>query len=163
MARHPWKFPTAGTLLLAVCAVPPFSMRLGHVDDGADRSGSTTRKAYDWIAEGEGPGFGPGANGPFVLVADLHHAAVPADRIAAELTSALRDTAGIACGPGRDRGAAGAGAVGDVPDGPGQLVAAAVPGPGPATAGHRRPAGAVAGTGRGYSHSHSRGHEQRSR
>ncbi|MDD9380832.1 MMPL family transporter [Streptomyces sp. ZAF1911] len=96
VARHPWKFLTAGTLLLALCAVPLFSLRLGHVDDGADRAGSTTRTAYDWIAEGEGPGFGPGANGPFVLVADLHDVAVPADRIGAELTAALRDTAGIA-------------------------------------------------------------------
>lgn len=96
VARHPWKFLTAGTLLLALCAVPLFSMRLGHVDDGADRAGSTTREAYDWIAGGQGPGFGPGANGPFLLVTDLHHATVPADRIGEELTAALRDTAGIA-------------------------------------------------------------------
>lgn len=96
VARHPWKFLTAGTLLLALCAVPLFSLRLGHVDDGADLAGRTTRNAYDWIAEGEGPGFGPGANGPFVLVADLHHATVPADRISAEVTAALRDSAGIA-------------------------------------------------------------------
>ncbi len=45
VARHPWKFPTAGTLLLALCAVPLFSLRLGHVNDGADRAGSTTRTA----------------------------------------------------------------------------------------------------------------------
>ncbi|MGW6685309.1 MMPL family transporter [Streptomyces sp. NPDC054961] len=96
VARRPWTFLTAGTLLLALCAVPLFSLRLGHVDDGADRPGSTTRNAYDWIAEGEGPGFGPGANGPFVLVTDLRHATVPADRISAEVTAALRDTAGIA-------------------------------------------------------------------
>lgn len=96
VARRPWTFLTAGTLLLALCAVPLFSLRLGHVDDGADRAGSTTRNAYDWIAEGEGPGFGPGANGPFVLVADLRHATVPADRISGEVTAALRGTAGIA-------------------------------------------------------------------
>lgn len=96
VARHPWKFLTAGTLLLALCSVPLFSMRLGHVDDGADKAGSTTRLAYDWIAGAQGPGFGPGANGPFVLVADLHHAAVPADRISGGLTAALRDTAGVA-------------------------------------------------------------------
>lgn len=96
VARHPWKFLTAGTLLLGLCAVPLFSMRLGHVDDGADKAGSSTRQAYDWTAEGGGPGFGPGANGTFVLVVDLHHATVPADRIGAELTTALRDTAGVA-------------------------------------------------------------------
>ncbi|WP_328302953.1 MMPL family transporter [Streptomyces sp. NBC_00435] len=96
VARHPWKFLTAGTLLLALCSVPLFSMRLGHVDDGADKAGSTTREAYDWIAGAQGPGFGPGANGPFVLVTDLHHTTVPADRIGGELTAALRDTAGVA-------------------------------------------------------------------
>ncbi|MFD5889016.1 MMPL family transporter [Streptomyces sp. NPDC060334] len=95
VARHPWKFLTAGTLLLAVCAVPMLSMRLGHVDDGADRAGTTTRQAHDWIAGGRGPGFGPGANGPFVLVTDLEGATAPADRIGGDLTAALRDTDGI--------------------------------------------------------------------
>ena len=46
-------------------AVPFASLRLGQPDDGNDRAGSTTRVAYDRLAEG----FGPGFNGPLVLAA----------------------------------------------------------------------------------------------
>ena len=46
-------------------AVPFASLRLGQPDDGNDRQGSTTRVAYDRLAEG----FGPGFNGPLVLAA----------------------------------------------------------------------------------------------
>ena len=96
VGRHPWRFLIAGTALLAVCAVPLLSMRLGHVDDGADPVGSTTRTAYDWIAQAEGPGFGPGANGPFTVVVDLRHATADAAQITGDLNSALQQTAGIA-------------------------------------------------------------------
>ncbi|MGW1065357.1 MMPL family transporter [Streptomyces aureus] len=96
VARRPWTFFTAGFVLLAVCATPLFSLRLGHIDDGADPAGSTTRQAYDWIADADGPGFGPGANGPFTLVVDLAHATVPADRVAARLSGDLPKTHGVA-------------------------------------------------------------------
>ncbi|MEU4656113.1 MMPL family transporter [Streptomyces sp. NPDC023723] len=95
VARHPWRFLTAGAAVLAVCAVPLFAMRLGHIDDGADPVGSTTRNAYDWIAAADGPGFGPGANGPFTVVVDLKGATEPSDRIADELSDALGKTAGV--------------------------------------------------------------------
>jgi len=54
-----------GGLLLVLLAVPFASLRLGQPDDGNDRAGSTTRVAYDRLAEG----FGPGFNGPLVLAA----------------------------------------------------------------------------------------------
>ena len=54
-----------GGLMLVLLAVPFASMRLGQPDDGNDRGGSTTRVAYDRLAEG----FGPGFNGPLVLAA----------------------------------------------------------------------------------------------
>lgn len=96
VARHPWRFFTAGFTLVALCAIPLFSMRLGHIDDGADPAGSTTREAYDWTAHAGGPGFGPGVNGPFTLVVDLAHATVTADRIADRLTDVLTKTHGVA-------------------------------------------------------------------
>ncbi|MEV6015753.1 MMPL family transporter [Streptomyces sp. NPDC051997] len=96
VARHPWRYFTAGFVLVALCSVPLFSMRLGHIDDGADPAGSTTRDAYDWIADADGPGFGPGVNGPFTLVVDLAHATVPADRVASRLTDGLTRTDGVA-------------------------------------------------------------------
>jgi putative drug exporter of the RND superfamily len=56
----------SGGLLLLLC-VPTLSLRLGSNDAGTDPAGSTTRAAYDLLAEG----FGPGFNGPFAMVAAL--------------------------------------------------------------------------------------------
>ena len=42
-------------------------MRLGFPDAGNDPPGTMTRQAYDLISEG----FGPGANGPLVIAAEL--------------------------------------------------------------------------------------------
>jgi RND superfamily putative drug exporter len=56
----------SGGLLLLLCA-PTLSLRLGSSDAGSDPSGSTTREAYDLLAEGFGPGFA----GPFAIVASL--------------------------------------------------------------------------------------------
>jgi RND superfamily putative drug exporter len=56
----------SGALLLALC-IPTLSLRLGSNDAGTDPSGTTTREAYDLLAEG----FGPGFNGPFAIVGAL--------------------------------------------------------------------------------------------
>jgi RND superfamily putative drug exporter len=56
----------SGALLLALC-IPTLSLRLGSNDAGTDPAGSSTREAYDLLAEG----FGPGFNGPFQMVAAL--------------------------------------------------------------------------------------------
>jgi RND superfamily putative drug exporter len=56
----------SGGLLLVLC-IPTLSLRLGSNDAGTDPSGTTTREAYDLLAEG----FGPGFNGPFAMVAAL--------------------------------------------------------------------------------------------
>jgi putative drug exporter of the RND superfamily len=56
----------SGALLIALC-IPTLSLRLGSNDAGTDPAGSSTRKAYDLLAEG----FGPGFNGPFQMVAAL--------------------------------------------------------------------------------------------
>ncbi|HSS84207.1 MAG TPA: MMPL family transporter, partial [Reyranella sp.] len=56
----------SGGLLLILC-IPTFSLRLGSNDAGTDPAGSSTREAYDLLAEG----FGPGFNGPFAMVAAL--------------------------------------------------------------------------------------------
>jgi putative drug exporter of the RND superfamily len=56
----------SGALLLALC-IPTLSLRLGSNDAGTDPAGTTTREAYDLLAEG----FGPGFSGPFSIVAAL--------------------------------------------------------------------------------------------
>ena len=46
--------------LLAVLAIPFFSIRLGASDQGNNPESSTTRKGYDLIAQGFGPGYNSG-------------------------------------------------------------------------------------------------------
>jgi putative drug exporter of the RND superfamily len=67
LTRRPWPAAIAGGLVLLVLAAPFASLRLGQPDDGNDARGSTTRQAYDRLAEG----FGAGFNGPLVLAASL--------------------------------------------------------------------------------------------
>ncbi|MFI9721963.1 MMPL family transporter [Streptomyces sp. NPDC052396] len=64
--RHPWWFLTGGLATAAVLAVPLFSIRLGHIGDGADPTSFTDRRAFDLMSAA----FGPGANGPLTLVID---------------------------------------------------------------------------------------------
>jgi putative drug exporter of the RND superfamily len=63
LTARPWLAAGAGVLVLLVLASPFTSLRLGQPDDGNDAASTTTRKAYDKLAEG----FGPGFNGPLVL------------------------------------------------------------------------------------------------
>jgi RND superfamily putative drug exporter len=65
--RRPWTAVLLSGALLLVLCIPTLSLRLGSNDAGTDPAGSTTREAYDLLAEG----FGPGFNGPFVLAAAL--------------------------------------------------------------------------------------------
>jgi putative drug exporter of the RND superfamily len=65
ITRRPLLSALVGVLVLVLLAVPFASLRLGQPDDGNDPPGSTTRVAYDRLAEG----FGPGFNGPLVLAA----------------------------------------------------------------------------------------------
>ncbi|MFE2854537.1 MMPL family transporter [Streptomyces lavendulae] len=96
VARRPWVFLTAGLLLLCVLALPAASMRLGHVDAGAQSTARTDRRAYDLITEG----FGAGANGPLTVVAQLDSGRIsdPAGRedLAASLRRELTAVPGVA-------------------------------------------------------------------
>ncbi|MGV1046922.1 MAG: MMPL family transporter [Solirubrobacterales bacterium] len=81
--RHPWPAAIVGTAVMVGLLLPVFSVRLGSSDAGNDPSGQTTRRAYDLLAEG----FGPGFNGPLQLVASLPHAndTTALDRISSTL------------------------------------------------------------------------------
>ena len=63
---RPWLFAIGGTVVLLVLAAPVLSLRLGFSDEGNFGQDTTTRKAYDLISEG----FGPGANGPLLVVVE---------------------------------------------------------------------------------------------
>ncbi|HEX5301279.1 MAG TPA: MMPL family transporter [Streptosporangiaceae bacterium] len=76
---------TGGTAVLCILAAPVLSMRLGHVDAGADPASYTGKQAYDEIASA----FGPGANGAFTVVVDLGQAASPRQALEGSLGQAL--------------------------------------------------------------------------
>ena len=65
--RRPWTAAIVATAVLLALAAPALGMRLGFPDAGNDKPGTMTRQAYDLISEG----FGPGANGPLVIVTEL--------------------------------------------------------------------------------------------
>ena len=65
--RRPWAAAIASGGLLLVLAIPALSIDLGSADAGTDPADSSTRKAYDLLATG----FGPGFNGPLQVVADV--------------------------------------------------------------------------------------------
>jgi len=79
----------AAAAVMLILAIPFFSMRLGSSDAGSDPSGSTTRKAYDLLATG----FGPGYNGPLQLVAQVNGAAQEA--AFTKVTAAVATTRGV--------------------------------------------------------------------
>jgi RND superfamily putative drug exporter len=64
--RHPWIVATVATGVLIVLAIPAFSLHMGVADAGASAPELTTRKAYDLLARG----FGPGFNGPLTVVVE---------------------------------------------------------------------------------------------
>jgi RND superfamily putative drug exporter len=91
--RRPWPAAlVAGAILLALAA-PALGMRLGFPDAGNDPPETMTRQAYDMISEG----FGPGANGPLVIAAELPDAGAKGtvDALAAD----LRQEEGVAYVP----------------------------------------------------------------
>ena len=65
--RRPWPPLVIGAVALVVLASPVLSLRLGFGDAGNRQTTDTTRRAYDLLSDG----FGPGFNGPLLLVADL--------------------------------------------------------------------------------------------
>ncbi len=65
--RRPWPGAIAGLVILLVLAAPVLSMRLAFADAGNRPTSDTTRRAYDLLVEG----FGPGFNGPLLLAVDM--------------------------------------------------------------------------------------------
>ncbi|HET6507306.1 MAG TPA: MMPL family transporter [Baekduia sp.] len=66
LEKRPAVLAISAAVIMLLLATPALSMRLGNSDAGNDPSGTTTRKAYDLLAEG----FGAGFNGPLQLVAE---------------------------------------------------------------------------------------------
>jgi putative drug exporter of the RND superfamily len=94
VGRHPAAYAIGASALLLVAAVPVLALRVGIPDDGALPPDRTERRAYDLVAAG----FGPGANGPIVVVARTGADPEVLDRLTRAL---LRDrgVAGVSVAP----------------------------------------------------------------
>src|SRR5919106_1706657 len=62
-----WPAAIAGLVVLVVLSIPLFSIRLGFADAGSASTERSSRRAYDLISEG----FGPGFNGPLLLATEV--------------------------------------------------------------------------------------------
>jgi RND superfamily putative drug exporter len=85
--RHPKKVVLATLGVILTMAIPVLSLTMGTADAGTNPAKTTTRKAYDLLAEG----FGPGFNGPLLVAVDQTGDRGAGDKLAA----AFRSTAGV--------------------------------------------------------------------
>ncbi|MGV9251791.1 MMPL family transporter [Streptomyces sp. NPDC003697] len=66
VVRRPVAVLVLGVVALGAAALPASSLELGLPDDGSQPVSTTQRRAYDLLSKG----FGPGSNGPLMLVVD---------------------------------------------------------------------------------------------
>jgi putative drug exporter of the RND superfamily len=85
---HPWAAALGSVAVLVALAIPVFSIEIGNADAGTDASDTTTRQAYDLLAEG----FGAGFNGPLLVVGDF----TGSDQGDAALVAGLEQDPGVA-------------------------------------------------------------------
>jgi putative drug exporter of the RND superfamily len=103
--RRPWPAAIAGLAVLVAMSIPLFSIRLGFADASSGSPDRSSRRAYDLLSEG----FGPGFNGPLLLATEVDSR----DDVAAleSVGEVLSQTEGIAAvtppqvGPGGDAAA----------------------------------------------------------
>jgi len=88
--RRPWPVALAALAVLLVLAFPVTHLRLGFPDASNDPKGTTTKKAYDLLSTG----FGPGYNGPLLVAASFP---TPSDLVVLDrLDQQLRAYPGVA-------------------------------------------------------------------
>ncbi len=87
---RPWTAAIGGTIVLLVLAAPALSLHLGFSDEGNFPADTSTKRAYDLIADG----FGAGFNGPFLVVTKVDGAQDLAPLV--ELSKTLAATPGVA-------------------------------------------------------------------
>jgi putative drug exporter of the RND superfamily len=88
--RKPATLSLGALAIMIVLLLPSFAIHLGSSDQGNDPASSTTRRAYDLLAEG----FGAGFNGPLLVVGETPDAATRA--AFGRLTQSVRTTPGVA-------------------------------------------------------------------
>ncbi|HEX7094440.1 MAG TPA: MMPL family transporter [Acidimicrobiales bacterium] len=89
--RRPWPAFVLALVVLVALALPLTSLRLGFGDAGNRPTSDTTRRAYDLLSEG----FGPGFNGTLLLAAETPGGRADLDALA-RLSETLNQTNGVA-------------------------------------------------------------------
>ena len=93
IAKQPLIAGLAALAILIPLAVPLLSLSLGQQDTAALSTSTTARRAYDQISEN----FGPGVNGPLIVVASLGSKATStSDSRLATLQKDVASTTGVA-------------------------------------------------------------------
>jgi RND superfamily putative drug exporter len=92
VARRPAKVLVVALAVMGVIAVPALSLKTGLPDEGTQSTSSTQRQAYDLQSEA----FGPGSNGPLVVVVQTRAKGADALASAAGVQRALAKLAGVA-------------------------------------------------------------------
>ncbi len=88
--HRPWSIAIITTVFLLLLSIPVLGLRLGFSDESNFAEGSTTREAFELTSDA----FGPGANGPLILTAELSQ---PQDlEVLAALAETLDQTEGVA-------------------------------------------------------------------
>ncbi|MFD9108784.1 MMPL family transporter [Streptomyces bottropensis] len=85
VVRRPVAVLLLGVVGLGVIALPAGRLELGLPDDGSQSTSTTQRRAYDLLSEG----FGPGFNGPLMVVVDAKGSASP-QRAATAVTDEIK-------------------------------------------------------------------------
>jgi uncharacterized membrane protein YdfJ with MMPL/SSD domain len=67
VTSHPWSAVGITVLILGVLVIPFSSLNLGQADTGATPKSTTERRAYDYLAQG----FGPGYTSPLLVAVKL--------------------------------------------------------------------------------------------
>ncbi|MEU5771167.1 MMPL family transporter [Streptomyces asoensis] len=84
--RRPAAVLLLGVLGLGAIAVPATQLELGLPDDGSQPTSTTQRRAYDLLSDG----FGPGFNGPLMIVVDAKDSDDP-KAAATSVTDGIKD------------------------------------------------------------------------
>ncbi|MET9912154.1 MMPL family transporter [Streptomyces sp. NPDC006476] len=91
VVRRPAAVLLLGVVGLGAVAVPATQLELGLPDDGSQPTSTTQRRAYDVLSEG----FGPGFNGPLLIVTDAKDSADP-KAAASRVTDAIKGLGDVA-------------------------------------------------------------------
>ncbi|WP_244894021.1 MMPL family transporter [Planobispora rosea] len=94
VARRPWGVLALSVAVLVALAAPALALKLGPIDDGYGDRGTDSRRAYELIQAG----FGPGMNGPMIVVAELEERVVdrePEPAVLQALKDRVEDVDGV--------------------------------------------------------------------